>query len=131
MNTTRLYAHTSAAAAALLTVGAIYPYLHTPRWIAAATLVTACCLAWNARRCYEQARRERMVEQRLQRLGHNHRQAVAEPSSPCCSFWRHTDNQVHGPDCTRPAPAPTGLTPAEQQAFEQLTQLFHETGDAA
>lgn len=21
---------------------------------------------------------------------------------PCCSFWLHSDGQVHGPDCARP-----------------------------
>lgn len=126
MNTTRLYAHTSAAAAALLTAGAIHPYLHTPRWIAAATLVTACCLAWNARRCYEQARRERMVEQRLERL--NDDTVLVELPPPCCSFWQHSDGEVHGPDCTRPT---TTLTHAEERAFAEITAALHQPGGAA
>jgi len=29
-------------------------------------------------------------------------QALAEVPSPCCSFWRHSEGKVHGPDCTRP-----------------------------
>lgn len=48
---------------------------------------------------------------------------VPDPG-PCCSFWEHSDGQVHGPGCKRP-PLPRRdtyrLTPAERTAFDEIT----------
>lgn len=50
-------------------------------------------------------------------------QALAEVPSPCCSFWRHSEGKVHGPDCTRPVLPrrdTSRLTSREQAAFEEI-----------
>ncbi|MFF7946983.1 hypothetical protein [Streptomyces griseorubiginosus] len=41
---------------------------------------------------HEQARRAALLDD----------QTLAAPPSPCCSFWRHSEGKVHGPDCVRP-----------------------------
>lgn len=128
--TTRLYAHASTAAAILLTAGACYAAADTTWWPAISGLLPAGMFVWNASRCYTQARRERAIEQRLERLTHDEPAAVELPPV-CCSFWRHTDGEVHSPsDCTRPAPAPTTLTPAEGHAFTEIASAFHQAGGA-
>lgn len=128
--TTRLYAHTSTAAAILCTVGAIYASLHITWWVAALSLNAGFFFAGNAQRCYTQARRERAVQQRLERLNRDEDES-AVPPPPCCSFWLHSDGEVHAPDCTRPPGARTSLTPAERSAFAEITRAFHRTGGAA
>jgi hypothetical protein len=127
--TTRHYAHACAAAAVLLTAGSCSPALHT-RWAGLALLLAGCLFAALARRCYDRARREQAVQQRLERLTVEDGDRFVPPP-PCCSFWRHTDRQVHGPDCTRPAPAETTLTPRELQEFTRITAAFHQPGGAA
>lgn len=124
-----MYAHASAVAAILLTLGAGYTASHT-WWLGASTLLTACLFSSFARRSYTQARHEEAIQQRLERLTPEETTVVEVPP-PCCSFWLHSDGEVHGPDCTRPAAARTTLTPAEAQAFTQITQVFHRTGGAA
>jgi hypothetical protein len=127
--TSRLYAHASAAGAVLCTAAACYTAPHT-WWLAISGVLSACLLSSFAHRCYTQARRENAVQQRLKRLAREEGEPFVPPP-PCCSFWRHTDRQVHGPDCTRPAAARTTLTPAEQAAFEEICKGFHRTGGAA
>lgn len=128
---TRLYGHISTASAVLCTVGAIYAFLHVTWWVAALSLNAGFFFAGNAQRCYRLARREGAVQQRLERLNREDDDARFVPPPPCCSFWRHTDHQVHGPDCTRPPAARTSLTPAERSAFAKITRAFHQTGGAA
>jgi hypothetical protein len=127
---TRLYAHASMAAAVLLTIGACYTATLDAWWPALGGLFPAGVLAWNAHRCYTQARREQAVQQRLTRLTRDKTEPFV-PRPPCCSFWRHTSGQMHGPDCTRPATARTALTPAEEAAFAQIAAEFHRTGGQA
>lgn len=127
--TTRLYAHASAAAAVLLTVGSCWAALHV-QWVGWSTLLTAILFAHLARRCYTQARHEQAIAQRLERLGEGER-STAELPPPCCSFWLHSDGEVHAPRCTRPPAARTTLTPAERSAFAEITRAFHQTGGAA
>lgn len=71
---------------------------------------------------HEQARRAAALDD----------QTLAEVPTPCCSFWRHSEGKVHGPDCTRP-PLPRRdtiqLTDREQAAFEEIAA--HEEGSAA
>jgi hypothetical protein len=117
--TTRLYAHASVAAALLLTAAACYPALH-PRWIALTTLFTAVLFAWLARRLYAQARRERAVWQRLELLAD---EASFALPPPCCSFWLHSDGEVHAPGC--PRSTGTVLTPLEERAFTQIVAGLH------
>ncbi|MBE1598986.1 hypothetical protein [Streptomyces stelliscabiei] len=126
--TTRMYAHASAAAAALLTAGALGTALHT-WWLGLFGLFTAYLFGALSRRCYTQARREQAVQQRLERL--NDETSPVELPPPCCSFWRHTDGEVHGPDCTRPTAARTTLTTAEEHAFAALSAAFHRPGGPA
>lgn len=52
---------------------------------------------------------------------------------PCCSFWRHSGGQVHGPDCTRPAAAQHDgyrSDPSTAAAFEEITSRLGD-GSAA
>jgi hypothetical protein len=128
--TTRLYAHACTAAAVLLTTAACYAAVIDAGWPALGSIYTAGFFAWSARRCHAQARRERAVQQRLERL--NNRHAPVELPAPCCSFWLHSDGEIHSPTaCARPPAARTTLTPTEQDAFEALTEVFHRTGGAA
>lgn len=128
---TRLYAHASAAAAVLLTLGVGYTAVHRGEWLALFSLSTVALFSWNARRCYALARREQVIAQRLERLGSQDTGPCDELPSPCCSFWLHSDGEVHAPGCTRPAAARTTLTPAERTAFAEIARAFHRTGDAA
>jgi hypothetical protein len=122
--TTRLYAHACTAAAVLLTAAACYAAVIDAGWPALGSLYTAGVFAWSARRCHTQARREHAVQQRLERLTAGH--APVNPPAPCCSFWLHSDGEVHGPDCTRPPAARTTLTTAEQIAFARITAAFND-----
>jgi hypothetical protein len=116
--TTRLYAHASTAAAVLLTAAACYAHTLNAGWPALSGLLPAAVFAWNARRCYDQARHEQAVLQRLERLRNERTPPV--PPLPCCSFWLHSDGEVHAPDCTRPAAARTTLTPLEEREFTRI-----------
>ncbi|MDX3507437.1 hypothetical protein PV755_00620 [Streptomyces caniscabiei] len=127
--TTRLYAHVSTAAAALLTAAACYAYTLNAGWPALGGLLPAGVFAWNARRCHDQARHQQAVQQRLERL--KDEQAPPGPPFPCCSFWLHSDGEVHALDCTRPAAARTTLTPLEEREFARIVSALHETGGAA
>lgn len=77
------------------------------------------------------ARREQAIASRLAALGH----ALPARPVPCCSFWRHSDGAVHGPDCSRP-PAErfvhrdVRLTDAERAAFAEITRRY-DHGTAA
>jgi hypothetical protein len=122
--TTRLYAHACTAAAVLLTAAACYAAVIDAGWPALGSISTAVVFAWSARICHTQARHERAVQQRLERL--NDGRAPVEPLLPCCSFWLHSDGEVHGPDCPRPPAARTTLTLAEQLAFAQITAAFND-----
>jgi hypothetical protein len=128
--TTRLYAHACTAAAALFAATACYAAAIDAGWPALGSLCTAGVFAWSARRCHTQARREDAVQQRLERL--NDGRAPVDLPSPCCSFWLHSDGEIHSPTvCTRPPAARTTLTPTEQDAFEALAEVFHRAGGAA
>jgi hypothetical protein len=128
--TTRLYAHVSTAAAVLLTAAACYAYALDAGWPALGGLLPAGVFAWNARRCYTQARRERAIEQRLKRLGQDEAPSAVLPP-PCCSFWLHSDGEVHSPsDCTRPRAARSTLTELEEQEFARLASALRGAGGA-
>ncbi|MBE4790985.1 hypothetical protein [Streptomyces caniscabiei] len=123
---TRLYARASAAGAVLCTAATAYAATLDAGWIALGGLYTAIFLAWNARRCYTQARRERAIEQRLKRLGQEEAASAVLPP-PCCSFWLHSDGEVHSPsDCTRPPAARTALTPSEEREFTRLAASLRQ-----
>jgi hypothetical protein len=128
---TRLYARTSTAGAALCTAAACYAVTLDAGWIALGGLYSALLLAYNARRCHTQARRDRAIEQRLKRLGQEEPSAVLPP--PCCSFWLHSDGEVHSPsDCTRPRAARTTLTELEEQELTRLASVLRGArGDGA
>jgi hypothetical protein len=127
--TTRLYAHVSAAAAVLLTLGVCCTATLDAGWVALGGLFPAGVFAWNARRCYTQARHERAVQQRLERL--KDEKTPPGPPLPCCSFWLHSDGEVHALDCTRPAAARTTLTPLEEREFTRIVAGLHQPGGAA
>ncbi|MFF7259502.1 hypothetical protein ACFZCL_04300 [Streptomyces sp. NPDC008159] len=127
--TTRLYAHACTAAAVLFTAAACYAAVNDAGWPALGSIYTAVFFTWSARRCHTQARHERAVELRLQRL--NDRPAPVEPLAPCCSFWLHSDGEVHGPHCTRPYDARTRLTAYEEQEFHRIASALQTPGTAS
>lgn len=127
---TRLYARASAAGATVCTGAACYAATLDAGWIALGGLYSAALLAYNARRCYTQARRERALEQRLERLGQEEAVSAVLPL-PCCSFWLHSDGQIHSPsECTRPRAARTTLTTLEEQEFARLASALRGAGGA-
>ena len=120
----RLYARASTAGAVLCTAAACYATTLDAGWIALGGLHSALLLAYNARRCHTLARRERAIEQRLKRLGQDQAPAAVLPP-PCCSFWLHSDGEVHSPsDCTRPRAARTALTLAQNPPVTFTTGQF-------
>ncbi|MBD9703405.1 hypothetical protein IHE56_15205 [Streptomyces sp. ID01-12c] len=123
---TRLYARTSTAGAILCTAAACYAATLDAGWIALGGLYSAALLAYNARRCHTQGRRYRAIEQRLKRLGQEEPASAVLPP-PCCSFWLHSDGEVHSPsDCTRPLAARTTLTPSEEREFTRLAASLRQ-----
>ncbi|MFM9595724.1 hypothetical protein ACKI1J_24310 [Streptomyces scabiei] len=130
--TTRLYAHASAAAALLLTAAACYAAVIGAGWPALGGLYTAVFFTWSATRCYAQARREHTVMRLLTRLAPDNDSVQFERSAPCCSFWLHSDGEVHAPGCPRPTETEsTGLTPLEEREFAQIVADLHTPGSTA
>jgi hypothetical protein len=128
--TTRLYAHACAAAAVLLTGAACYAATLDAGWPALGGLYTALFFTWSATRCYDQARREHTVERLLGRLGPDAGSVPVELPAPCCTFWQHSDQEIHAPGC--PSSTETSsLTPRELQEFARITAAFHQPGGAA
>ncbi|MFI1701988.1 hypothetical protein ACH419_39410 [Streptomyces bobili] len=80
-----------------------------------------------ARRTHRQAGEE---AQRAARLEAGEQ---VQPLTPCCSFWHHSDGQVHGPDCTRP-PLPRRdtyrLDDAGRTAFAEITRRYNDRSAA-
>ncbi|MDX3634303.1 hypothetical protein PV728_29380 [Streptomyces europaeiscabiei] len=127
---TRLYARASAAGAVLCTAAACYAAILNAGWIALGGLPSTVLLAYNARRCHTQARRDRAIEQRLKRLGQEE-PATAQLPQPCCTFWLHSDGEVHSPSgCTRPRAARTTLTPGEEREFARLAASLRQPESA-
>lgn len=111
----------SAAAAAY---GAtISPWLIIPgAWVGAIAW-------WCADHAYDTHR------QILTRHSHEQRAAAGPPEVPlpCCSFWRHSDGKVHGPDCRRPplARRDTYRLDADTRAvFEEITRHYNDRSAA-
>lgn len=77
----------------------------------------------KVRERHEQARRAALLDD----------ETLAEVPPPCCSFWRHSEGKVHGPDCTRPPLARRDtyrLTETELAAFEELAAGFDDRSAA-
>lgn len=114
-------ARTCTAAVVLSACAAAYGATVSPWLILPGTYVGAIAW-WCASRAYDTHR------QILARHGQEQRAAAApaELPLPCCSFWKHSDGEVHGPGCTRPRPVlprrdTYRLTLAERAAFDEIT----------
>lgn len=99
-------AHTCRAAALGELASATVLATDSRWWLAALVACTAPSLLVvdaGARRAHHRAR---AIAQREARAVPGENPA---PLVPCCSFWHNSGGAVHGPDCTRPAAARTGL----------------------
>ena len=68
---------------------------------------------------HEQARRAAALDE----------QAFKQAPTPCCSFWQHSDGEIHGPGCTRPPYARYDdyrLDPSAAAAFEEISAHFDD-----
>lgn len=76
---------------------------------------------------------DRVRHERARRAAHTDPVRLARPF-PCCSFWKHSDGTVHGPDCTRPPEARYGtrngrpLDAEEMAAFDAITSSLDQAG---
>jgi hypothetical protein len=95
--------------------------------------ILTTALAWGAvflmflgGRCQKVHLADRARHEQARRAAHADSIALA---APCCSFWRHSDGAVHGPDCTRPPAVRHDdyrLDPAMAATFEEITGHFDE-----
>lgn len=70
-------------------------------WILTAALAYGVfLLAFLGGRCQKVHLVDQARHERARRAAHTDAATLAAPL-PCCSFWRHSDGKVHGPDCTR------------------------------
>lgn len=121
-------ARTCTAAVILAAATAAYGCTISPWLILPGTYVGAIAY-WCASRHYDEHKQIVARHQREQR-------AVAGPAElppPCCSFWRHSDGQVHGPDCSRPLLARRDryrLDPDERRVFEEITRHYDDRSAA-
>ncbi|QJT04383.1 hypothetical protein G9272_32210 [Streptomyces asoensis] len=123
-------ARTCRAIAVLELAGAAWLAVTSAWWIAALVACIApglLCVDALARRAHHRKRAEAQRAARLKRG------EQVEPLVPCCSFWLHSDGQVHGPGCTRPVLPRRDtyrLDPAARAQFEAITAGF-DHGTAA
>lgn len=104
-------ARTCTAAVVLSAAAAAYGATISP-WLIIPGAYVGAIAWWCADHAYDTHRQEQRAA------------GVPEPSVPCCSFWRHSDGKVHGPDCRRPVLPRRDtyrLTPAERAAFDEIT----------
>lgn len=81
-------------------------------------------LAFLGGRCHKAHLTDQATNERARRAARADSLILAEPV-PCCSFWKHSDGEVHGPDCTRPPEARYVRAPRPRQedeaaAFEEI-----------
>ena len=72
---------------------------------------------------HEQARRAAIVDHLI----------LSQAPVPCCSFWKNSDGEVHGPDCTRPTEARRDdyrLDDAGRAAFEEIAAHWDDRSAA-
>jgi hypothetical protein len=103
-----------------------------PWWTAAAVAVFAPSLLFVDARCRAAHHRARAEAQRTARIDAGEQ---VPPLVPCCSFWRHSHGEVHGPDCAQPRPPlprrdTYRLDDAGRAAFQEITRHY-DHGTAA
>lgn len=112
--------------------GAAVLAAHSRWWLAVLVASTAPSLLLVDALCRRAHRRARAEAQRVAQLQCGE---PVQPLTPCCSFWRNSDGQVHGPDCTRPRlPLPRRdryrLDPADRAAFDEITRSYGDRSTA-
>lgn len=113
------------AGAALCTASGIY-FAVQPSWLCVLGFYGALVLGYCQRRLVADHRRQSKRREQARRAAILDETALkaADVPIPCCSYWRHSEGKVHGPDCTRP-PLPrrdtARLTRSERTAFEEIT----------
>lgn len=125
-------AHTCRATAMLELAAATWLATHAHWWTAVLTACTAPSLLLVAAGATAAHHRARAEAQRVVQLECGEH---VRPFVPCCSFWRNSSGQVHGPDCTRPRlPLPRRdryrLNPADQAAFESIARSYDDRSTA-
>jgi hypothetical protein len=94
-----------ACQAAAIGLSACAAYSATHHWLYALPGVVGASVFLAVADSYRsEDRRIRARHEQARRAARSDAQLLALPA-PCCSFWRNSDGQVHGPDCTRPPDA--------------------------
>ena len=117
------------AAALCAGTGAYFATQHS--WLCLPGFYTAAFLAWCGSRLHAEHRRQMVWHERARRTAALDEQALNQTSAPtlCCSFWQHSDGEVHGPGCTRPSYARYDdyrLDPGAAAAFEEISAHFDD-----
>jgi threonine/homoserine/homoserine lactone efflux protein len=92
------------ALAALCTASGVY-FATQPSWLCVLGFYGAAFLGWCASRLNADHRRQLSEHEQARRAAIRDGTTLADLPVACCSFWIHSDREVHGPDCTRPASA--------------------------
>ncbi|MGW3135937.1 hypothetical protein [Streptomyces sp. NPDC001139] len=117
-------------AVAFTTVAAVFVWHE--RWTAAVILAyVALVLALLACGINHHDRTIRARHERARRAAAVDARTLPAPT-PCCSFWLHSDGEIHGPDCARPPlPRRDGrLDERERAVFEEITAHFDDRSAA-
>lgn len=88
----------------LSTAAGIY-FAARPSWLCVISFYAAALLGWVTARLNADHHRQLADHERARRAALLDSEALANLPMPCCSFWVHSEGEVHGPDCTRPAAA--------------------------
>ncbi|MFH9072709.1 hypothetical protein [Streptomyces alboflavus] len=118
--------------AALLATAAAYTGHHGHVVPTVGLVYGVLTLLWCGRCDAAADRRVRALMQRAERAA---RPASPPPPAPCCSFWQHSDGEVHAPDCPRPTAARTPQDGAPLDAHERAViadiEAHYDHGTAA
>ena len=120
-----------AGAAVTFTVGAYFT-AHTS-WLCLFGFYGSAFFMWLARCHYNAHRHLADVHERARRAAIVDHLILSQAPVPCCSFWKNSDGEVHGPDCTRPAAAQRDdyrLDDAGRAAFEEIAAHWNDRSAA-
>lgn len=71
-----------------------------PSWWCAPAFYIALLLGWCERRLTADHRRQLRTHDRGARRTALIDGLAGQPAAPCCSFWVHSDGEIHAPGCT-------------------------------
>lgn len=127
LRTARACRIAAAGLSACAAYSATHHWLYALPGVISASVLLAVADSYNS-----EDRRIRARHEQLRRAALADKQQLPVP---CCSFWRNSGGQVHGPNCTRPPAARTPrhgapLDDHERAAFDKIT-AHYDRGTAA